>query len=79
MARFVGASPRHKPEEVLAAEQASPEVRSVLVPEGTGDTGVSFVGGPQQFGAPVDVAPAQVAPAPATAPAPAAAAPAHKQ
>jgi hypothetical protein len=73
MARFVGASPRHKPEEVLAADPATPEVRSVLVPEGTGDTGVSFVGGPQQFGAPADVAPA-----PATSQTPAAT-PAHKQ
>jgi hypothetical protein len=63
MARFVGASPRHKPEEILASD-STPAVRTVLVPEGTSDSGVSFVGGPQQFGVP-EAAPAQ---APAAAP-----------
>jgi hypothetical protein len=69
MARFVGASPRHKPMEVLASDPAGQTDeatnRGVLVPQGTPDTGVSFVGGPQQFGAPVAPAPA---PAPATPP-----------
>jgi hypothetical protein len=71
MARFVGASPRHKPEEVLASDPATPQVRTVLVPAGTPDSGVSFVGGPQQFGAPVDAAPAQVPAATPATPAPA--------
>jgi hypothetical protein len=62
VAHVAGASPRHKPEEVLAAEPATPEVRGVLVPDGASDGGVSFVGGPQQFGAPVDTPPAQVTP-----------------
>jgi hypothetical protein len=75
MARFVGAAPRHKPEEVLAAGPAA-EVRSVLVPDGSSDSGVSFVGGPQEFGAPVDTPPAQVAPAAPARHAPAATAPA---
>jgi len=56
MARFVGASPRHKPQEMLTAG-AAPEVRGVLVPEGSPDSGVSFVGGPQTFGSPVDAQP----------------------
>ena len=73
MARFVGAAPRHKPEEVLAAGPA--EVRTVLVPDGSSDTGVSFVGGPQEFGAPVDTTPAQVAPATPAHHAPASTAP----
>lgn len=62
MARFVGASPRHKPEEVLAAEPAYSGSRGVLVPDGSSDGGVGFVGGPQQFGAPVDTPPAQATP-----------------
>ncbi len=66
MARFVGASPRHKPMEVLASDPAGrtdeATYRGVLVPQGTPDSGVSFVGGPQEFGAPVAPAPAPAAP-----------------
>ncbi|MBI1212907.1 MAG: hypothetical protein GC190_15705 [Alphaproteobacteria bacterium] len=75
MARFVGASPRHKPEQVLAADPAASQVRSVLVPDGTSD-GMSFVGGPQQFGAPVDAPPTVAAPSPAQHQAPAQSTPA---
>jgi hypothetical protein len=69
MARFTGASPRHKPQEMLAADQATAEVRSVLVPEGTADTGVSFIGGPQQFGSPVEATATTQAQPPVSAPA----------
>ena len=58
MARFVGASPHHKPMEVLASDPQG----GVLVPQASPDAGLSFVGGPQQFGAPVEPA-APAAPA----------------
>ena len=63
MARFVGASPRHKPMESLASDPQTAEVRGVLVPQAAPDSGISFVGGPQQFGAPVVEAPPALAPA----------------
>ena len=66
MARFVGASPRHKPLEVLASDPAAQAdeatYRGVLVPQGTADTGVSFIGGPQQFGAPIAPTPVPAKP-----------------
>jgi hypothetical protein len=55
MARYVRAKPRQKPSPVLASqpEGGATEVRSVLVPPAEPDGGVSFIGGPQRFGAPV--------------------------